>query len=93
MTVLAGLYRAFRGYAQLGQQIICEGWRIALQGDGAGHAAQPAFGQRLVDWPLRMEGRNADAAVFLGEQTWPAQPAAEKARQLVARGAQVGGVQ
>ncbi|MNN69487.1 hypothetical protein D3C81_1852770 [compost metagenome] len=87
--MLGDLDNAFGRHPQLLQQVAGEVRAVGLAGDGLFHAQQPGLAVGRADGPAGVELRDDDAAVFLGIQLGAAQPAAEKAGQLVAGRVQI----
>src|SRR3989344_1765991 len=67
MPIATGLYDPLGRHAQLAQQVVGKCRIVGLQGNGLGHAVQPALAQGFVYWPLGVKAGDGNGAILLAE--------------------------
>ena len=92
MPGLAAAAHRLGRHEELFHQVGFERRRKRLLVDGFAHTGQPLIALRDADRQMGVRSRDTDSAVLLAVEPRPAQPAAEKAGELVARHAFVVGV-
>src|SRR5690606_17521777 len=77
---------AFGRHIQLFQQILFKVVSKGLFSSGGFHAQQPGIALVGANGKVTVKGRNGNGAVFFRKQPRAAQPAAQKARELIGGG-------